>query len=196
MKRSSSISRKTNETDISIEINLNGSGKSSIDTGIPFLDHMFNLMSAHGFMDLQIKANGDTDIDYHHTIEDLGICFGMAVSKALGDKKGIKRYGQASVPMDEAMSSVVIDISNRPYLAYRVSVSKSKTGNFDIQLLEEFFRAFVHHSGITMHVDLLSGKDAHHISESIFKAFGRALDIATGIEERLNGTVPSTKGVL
>jgi imidazoleglycerol-phosphate dehydratase len=196
MKRSSSISRTTNETDISIEINLNGSGKSSIDTGIPFLDHMLNLMSAHGFMDLQIKANGDTDVDYHHTIEDLGICFGRAVSKALGDKKGIKRYGQASVPMDEAMSSVVIDISNRPYLAYRVSVSNSQTGNFDIQLIEEFFRAFVHHSGITMHVDLLSGKDAHHISESIFKAFGRALDIATSTEERLNGNVPSTKGVL
>lgn len=196
MKRSASVSRKTNETDINIEINLDGSGKSSIDTGIPFLDHMFNLMSAHGFMDLQISAAGDTDIDYHHTIEDLGICLGMAVSKALEDKKGIRRYGQASVPMDEAMSSVVIDISNRPYLAYRVSIGNSKTGNFDIQLLEEFFRAFVNYSGITMHVDLLSGKDAHHVSESIFKAFGRALDIATSIEKRLNGNIPSTKGVL
>lgn len=196
MKRSSSIVRKTNETDISIELNLDGSGKVSVDTGIPFLDHMLDLMSAHGFMDIKIKANGDTDIDYHHTIEDLGICLGMAVSEALEDKKGIKRYGQASVPMDEAMSSVVIDISNRPFLAYRVSTSNSKTGKFDIQLLEEFFRAFVNYSGITMHVDLLAGKDAHHIAESVFKAFGRALDIATSVEKRLNGAVPSTKGVL
>lgn len=196
MKRSSSIVRKTNETDISVELNLDGSGKASVDTGIPFLDHMLNLTSAHGFMDINIKANGDTDVDYHHTIEDLGICLGMAVSEALEDKKGIKRYGQASVPMDEAMSSVVIDISNRPYLAYRVSTDNSKTGNFDIQLLEEFFRAFVNYSGITMHVDLLAGKDAHHVAESVFKAFGRALDIATSVEKRLKGTVPSTKGVL
>ncbi|MFC1839013.1 imidazoleglycerol-phosphate dehydratase HisB [Thermodesulfobacteriota bacterium] len=196
MKRSSSIVRKTNETDISIELNLDGSGKASVDTGIPFLDHMIKLMAAHGFMDIQIKANGDTDIDYHHTIEDLGICLGTAVSEALEDKKGIRRYGQASIPMDEAMSSVVIDISNRPYLAYRVSTINSKTGNFDIQLLEEFFRAFVNYSGITMHVDLLSGKDAHHVAESVFKAFGRALDIATSVEKRLNGTIPSTKGML
>lgn len=196
MKRSSSIVRKTNETDINIELNLDGSGKTSVDTGIPFLDHMLDLAFTHGFMDIEIKANGDTDIDYHHTIEDLGICLGMAVSEALEDKKGIKRYGQASVPMDEAMSSVVIDISNRPYLAYRVSTDNSKTGNFDIQLLEEFFRAFVNYSGITMHMDLLAGKDAHHVAESVFKAFGRALDIATSVEKRLKGTVPSTKGVL
>lgn len=196
MKRNSSIKRKTNETDIIVELNLDGSGQVSVDTGIPFLDHMLNLASAHGFMDVNIKANGDTDIDYHHTIEDLGICLGMAVSEALEDKKGIRRYGQASVPMDEAMSSVVIDISNRPYLAYRVSTENSKTGSFDIQLLEEFFRAFVNYSGITMHVDLLAGKDAHHVAESVFKAFGRALDIATGVEERLKGTVPSTKGIL
>jgi len=180
MKRSSSILRKTNETDIKVELNLDGPGKVSVDTGIPFLDHMLNLTAAHGFLDINIKANGDTDIDYHHTIEDLGICLGMAVSEALEDKKGIKRYGQATVPMDEAMSSVVIDISNRPYLAYRVSTENSKTGNFDIRLLEEFFRAFVNSSGITMHVDLLAGKDAHHVAESVFKAFGRALDIAAG----------------
>ena len=196
MKRSSSILRKTNETDIKVELNLDGPGKVSVDTGIPFLDHMLNLTAAHGFLDINIKANGDTDIDYHHTIEDLGICLGMAVSEALEDKKGIKRYGQATVPMDEAMSSVVIDISNRPYLAYRVSTENSKTGNFDIRLLEEFFRAFVNSSGITMHVDLLAGKDAHHVAESVFKAFGRALDIATSVEKRLKGTVPSTKGVL
>ncbi len=196
MKRNATINRKTNETDIRIDIDLDGSGKTEIDTGVPFMDHMLNLMAVHGFMDLNIAASGDIDIDYHHTVEDMGICFGMAISKSLDEKKGIRRYGQASVPMDEAMSSVVLDISNRPYLAYRVSVNNSKTGNFDIELLEEFFRAFVTYSGITMHVDLVSGKDPHHIAESIFKAFGKALDMATSIEDRLNGMVPSSKGLL
>ena len=196
MKRNAKIERKTNETDIRMDFKLDGKGDTAIDTGIPFMDHMLNLMAVHGFMDLKITATGDIDIDYHHTVEDLGICFGNAINDSLEDKKGIKRYGQASVPMDEAMSSVVIDISNRPYLAYRVTVNNSQTGNFDIELLEEFFRAFVTYSGITMHVDLNAGKDPHHIAESIFKAFGRALDIATMIEERLNGNVPSTKGIL
>ena len=196
MKRNAEISRKTNETDIRIDIDLDGKGNSSVRTGIPFMDHMLNLMAAHGYLDCVISANGDIDIDYHHTVEDLGICLGMAVSKCLGDKKGIRRYGQASVPMDEAMSSVVIDISNRPFLAYRVTVNNSKTGAFDIALLEEFFRAFVNYSGITMHVDMISGKDPHHIAESVFKAFGKALDMATGVEERLGGNVPSTKGLL
>lgn len=175
---------------------MDGVGKSNISTGIPFMDHMLHLMTAHGFMDCDIIAVGDTDIDYHHTVEDLGICLGMAVTKALGDKKGIRRYGQAAVPMDEALSNIVIDISNRPFLAYRVSVDKSKTGNFDIRLVEEFFRALINYAGITMHVDLLAGKDAHHIAESIFKAFGRALDMATTVEKRLDGNVPSTKGML
>jgi imidazoleglycerol-phosphate dehydratase len=196
MKRNAEINRKTNETDIRIDIDLDGKGKSSVKTGIPFMDHMLNLMVVHGYFDCEISANGDIDIDYHHTVEDLGICLGMAVSKCLGDKKGIRRYGQASVPMDEAMSSVVIDISNRPFLAYRVAVDKSKTGTFDIGLIEEFFRAFVNYSGITMHVDMISGKDPHHIAESVFKAFGKALDMATGVEERLAGNVPSTKGLL
>jgi len=196
MKRRATINRKTNETDIQIDIDLDGKGKTSIKTGVPFMDHMLNLMSVHGFMECNITASGDTDIDYHHTVEDLGICLGMAISKSLDDKKGIRRYGQASVPMDEAMSSVVIDISNRPYLAYRVSVINGRTGDFDIDLLEEFFRAFVNYSGITMHVDLIAGKDPHHIAESIFKALGRALDMATSIEERLNGNVQSTKGLL
>jgi imidazoleglycerol-phosphate dehydratase len=157
---------------------------------------MLDLMSSHGFMDVKILAKGDTEIDYHHTVEDLGICFGEAISKAIGEKKGIRRYGHAIVPMDESLASVVIDICNRPYLAYRVSLKNRRTGSFDISLIREFFRALVTHSGITMHVDLMSGNDPHHVAESIFKAFGRALDMAVSVEKRLQGEVPSTKGML
>jgi imidazoleglycerol-phosphate dehydratase len=196
MDRSAKIDRKTKETDIEIELNIDGKGLAEIKTGIPFFNHMLSLMAAHGFIDIRLSAKGDTEVDYHHTVEDLGICIGTAISKALGDKKGIRRYGQATVPMDESLASVVIDISNRPLLAYRVSIRESKTGNFDVRLLKEFFRALVNYSGITMHVDLLSGKDPHHVAESIFKAFGRALDMATRIEERLEGNIPSTKGIL
>jgi imidazoleglycerol-phosphate dehydratase len=196
MDRSAKIDRKTKETDIEIELNIDGKGLAEIETGIPFFDHMLSLMAAHGFIDVRLSAKGDTEVDYHHTVEDLGICIGTAISKALGDKKGVRRYGQATVPMDESLASVVIDISNRPLLAYRVSIRESKTGNFDVRLLKEFFRALVNYSGITMHVDLLSGKDPHHVAESIFKAFGRALDMATRIEERLEGNIPSTKGIL
>jgi imidazoleglycerol-phosphate dehydratase len=196
MDRSAKIDRKTKETDIEIELNIDGKGLAEIETGIPFFDHMLSLMAAHGFIDIRLSAKGDTEVDYHHTVEDLGICIGTAISKALGDKKGIRRYGQATVPMDESLASVVIDISNRPLLAYRVSIRESKTGNFDVRLLKEFFRALVNYSGITMHVDLLSGKDPHHVAESVFKAFGRALDMATRIEERLEGNIPSTKGIL
>ena len=196
MDRKASIDRKTKETKIKMVLNLDGKGVSDIRTGIPFFDHMLTLMSAHGFFDLEISAKGDVEIDDHHTIEDLGICLGMAISKALGEKKGISRYGQATVPMDEALASVVIDISNRPFLAYRVSLEKSRTGNFDINLIREFFRALVVHAGLTMHVDLVSGNDAHHIAESIFKAFGKALDMAVTVEKRLQGGVPSTKGIL
>jgi len=195
LKRSAEVKRKTKETDIQLKLNLDGTGISSIDTGIPFLEHMFDLMAAHGFMDLNVRAKGDTEIDYHHTVEDLGICFGKAIKKALGDKKGIKRYGQAIVPMDEALANVVIDISNRPYLSYKVQLKKTLTGKFDVSLLKEFFRALVNYAGITMHIELLSGDDAHHIAEAIFKAFGRALDQASQREERLND-VPSTKGLL
>ena len=196
MDRNAAIERKTKETDIKLVLNLDGRGRSEIDTGIPFIDHMLNLMAAHGFMDIQLTAKGDTEIDDHHTVEDLGICLGNAINQALGEKDGIRRYGQATVPMDEALASVVIDISNRPFLAYRVSLKESKTGKFDVSLIREFFRALVNYSGITMHVDLISGNDAHHIAESIFKAFGRAMDQAVGIESRLEGAVPSTKGVL
>jgi imidazoleglycerol-phosphate dehydratase len=160
------------------------------------MDHMLRLTAAHGFMDLSIAARGDTEIDDHHTIEDLGICLGSAIREALGDRKGLKRYGQATVPMDEALARVVLDLSNRPFLAYRVSVKESKTGRFDINLLKEFFRALVNQSGITLHVDIISGDDPHHVAEAIFKAFSQALDQAASIEARRGGTVPSTKGVL
>jgi imidazoleglycerol-phosphate dehydratase len=196
MKRKATISRKTQETDIHLEIVLDGKGSADIDTGIPFMDHMLTLMAAHAFLDVAISARGDTQIDDHHTIEDLGICLGSALREALGDRQGLKRYGQAAVPMDEALARVVLDISNRPFLAYRVSLKESKTGRFDVHLLKEFFRALVNHSGMTVHVDLFSGDDAHHIAESIFKAFARALDQAVSFEPRREGTIPSTKGVL
>ena len=194
--RIATVDRKTKETDIKLTLNLDGKGVSGINTGIPFLDHMLTLTAAHGFLDLEIAADGDTEVDYHHTVEDLGICLGTAIKKALGEKTGIKRYGEATVPMDEALARIVIDIANRPFLAYRVVSTGNMAGNFDISLVKEFFRALVNYSGITMHVDLYSGEDAHHISESIFKAFGRALDSATGLDERREGSVPSTKGIL
>ena len=196
MERKASIHRKTKETEIRLELNLDGAAGTEVKTGIPFMDHMLTLMAAHGFMDLTISARGDIQIDDHHTVEDLGICLGKAIHQALGEKKGIRRYGQALVPMDEALARVVIDVSNRPFLAYRVSLKDSKTGNFDVHLMKEFFRALVLHAGITLHVDLMSGDDAHHAAESIFKAFGRALDQAVRIEKRLEGSVPSTKGIL
>lgn len=195
MKRSAEVERKTKETDVQLTLNLDGGGLSSVDTGIPFLDHMFELMVAHGFMDLNVRAKGDTEIDYHHTVEDLGICLGKAINQALGERKGIRRYGQAIIPMDEALAQVVIDISNRPYLSYKVPIKKGLTGKFDIRLLKDFFRALVNYAGVTMHIELLSGDDAHHSAEAIFKAFGRAFDQACQREERLDG-VPSTKGLL
>ncbi|MBW1771382.1 MAG: imidazoleglycerol-phosphate dehydratase HisB [Deltaproteobacteria bacterium] len=196
MERRATIKRKTKETDIQLELNLDGNGRYEIDTGIPFMDHMLGLFAAHGFLDLQITAKGDTEIDYHHTVEDLGICLGKALEDALGEKKGIRRFGESTLPMDEALARVVIDISNRPALSHRVSAAESKTGNFDINLIREFFRAMVNYSGMTLHIDLISGDDPHHIAEAIFKAFGRALDKAVSVESRLQGSVPSTKGVL
>lgn len=196
MDRKSTIERKTKETDITLFLDLDGKGTTEIDTGIPFFDHMLILMAAHGVMDLKVSAKGDTEVDYHHTIEDLGICLGKALKQALMKKQGIRRYGQATVPMDEALANVVIDISNRSFLAYHVSVENNLAGNFDINLIEEFFRALVNSSGITLHILLISGKDAHHVAESIFKAFGRALDKACDIDSRLGDLVPSTKGLL
>ena len=196
MVRKASIHRKTKETEIHLDLNLDGTGISEVSTGIPFIDHMLTLMAAHGFMDLKIAATGDTQIDDHHTVEDIGICLGKAIHDGLGKREGIRRYGHAMVPMDEALARVALDISNRPFLAYRVVLKDSKTGTFDVNLVREFFRALVVHSGVTMHVDLVSGDDPHHVAESIFKSFARALDQASGLEPRLGGAVPSTKGLL
>jgi imidazoleglycerol-phosphate dehydratase len=196
MQRKAQVKRKTRETEIELKVNLDGAGQSSISTGIPFMDHMLTLLSAHGFLDLQLKAEGDTEIDDHHTVEDLGISLGMALHQALGDKKGLRRYGEATVPMDEALARVVIDLSNRPYLFYRAPLRKQTAGTFDVGLIEEFFRALVNHAGITLHVELMAGSDPHHSAEAIFKAFARALDDAVGLEPRLKGEAPSTKGLL
>lgn len=196
MPRKATVERKTKETEIKITLELDGKSRAEINTGIPFLDHMLTLTAAHGFMDLSISAKGDIEIDFHHTVEDLGICLGKAIDRALGEKQGIRRYGQAIIPMDEALAGVIIDISNRPFLAYRVTLKESRSGPFDVGLLREFFRALVNEAGITMHIDLFHGQDAHHSAEVIFKAFARALDQAVSIDERRKGAVPSTKGVL
>jgi imidazoleglycerol-phosphate dehydratase len=194
--RRATVARKTKETDIEMELRLDGTGMADIRTGIPFMDHMLTLMAGHGFLDLVIKAKGDLDVDAHHTIEDLGICLGKALSQALGAKEGIRRFGCAYTPLDEALARSVVDLSNRPFLAYRVSPKESKTGSFDIHLLKEFFRALVVHSGMTLHIDLLSGDDAHHVAESICKSFAKALDQAVSPEPRLQGKAASTKGLL
>ena len=194
--RTVKIERKTKETDIKMAINLDGEGKYTIDTSIPFLDHMLSLMSKHGLVDLRIKARGDIDIDFHHTVEDIGIVLGKAVKQALGDMKGITRYGQASVPMDEALASVCIDISGRPYLVYKVEFPKrSKIKNFEPDLIEDFLQAFAGSSSITLHVQSPYGRNTHHIIEAIFKALGRALKQAVSLDPRVKG-VPSTKKVI
>jgi len=196
MKREATIERKTKETEIFLRLDLDGNAPSKVDTGIPFMDHMLDLMSAHGFLELELKARGDREIDDHHTVEDLGITLGMALKKALGDKRGIQRYGESTIPMDDALARVVIDISNRPILAYRVTSERTTAGAFDTGLIKEFFRAVATHAGLTLHIDLLAGDEPHHVSEAIFKAFGRSLDQATKIETRLKGSLPSTKGVM
>jgi imidazoleglycerol-phosphate dehydratase len=194
--RTAKIERKTKETDIKIEINLEGEGKYSVNTSIPFLDHMLSLMSKHGLFDLKIRAKGDIDIDDHHTVEDAGIVLGKAFRQALGDMKGITRYGQASVPMDEALAEVRLDISGRPYLIYKVEFPKrSKIKDFDPDLIEDFLQAFVSNGSITLHVQSHYGRNTHHIIEAIFKALGRALRQAVTIDPRVKG-VPSTKKVL
>ncbi|MBW2082048.1 MAG: imidazoleglycerol-phosphate dehydratase HisB [Deltaproteobacteria bacterium] len=196
MKRTAQLERKTKETEIRIKLSLDGRGMASVDTGIPFLDHMFTLLAAHGLMDVALRAKGDTNVDYHHTVEDIGICFGLALREALGERVGLRRFGEAMVPMDEALARVVLDLSNRPYLSYMVEAERCSTGTFDIGLLKELFRAICIHSGMNLHIDLIRGEDPHHISEAIFKAFARALDMASALDKRLNGAIPSTKGVL
>ena len=194
--RTAKVERKTKETDIRLSINLDGEGKYAIDTSIPFLDHMLSLMSKHGLLDMKIKAKGDIDIDFHHTVEDIGIVLGKAMKEALGNMQGITRYGQASVPMDEALAMVSIDISGRPYLVYKVEIpKKSKIKNFDPDLIEDFLQAFASNSSITLHVISPYGRNTHHIIEAIFKALGRALRQAVAIDPRVKG-VPSTKKVL
>jgi len=194
--RKSSLKRKTKETEISLEINLDGSGRYQIDTSIPFLDHMLSLMSKHGLIDMKIKAKGDIDVDYHHTVEDIGIVFGKALKEALSGGAGIKRYGFSSLPMDEALASVSLDISGRPYLVYNVAMpKKAKIKNFDSDLVEDFFQALISNAGITLHIDVPYGRNVHHIIEAVFKAVGRALRDAIEIDPRVKG-IPSTKGRL
>ncbi|MCK4486428.1 MAG: imidazoleglycerol-phosphate dehydratase HisB [Desulfobacterales bacterium] len=194
-KRTARVTRATKETDIKLELTIEGEGKCSITTGIPFMDHMLTLMAAHGFFDLTLDAKGDIEIDDHHTIEDIGMMLGEAFNKAVGDRKGIKRYGRGLVPMDEALASVVIDFSNRPFLVYHVNLRCETAGRFDAQLVQEFLRAFVNRSGTTLHVNLMYGQNTHHIIEAVFKAFGQALDEATMLDSRIAG-VRSTKGIL
>ncbi len=194
--RKAAIKRKTKETDISLDLNLDGIGRYSINTSIPFLDHMLSLMCRHGLFDIKLKAKGDIDIDYHHTVEDIGIVLGKALKQTLGDMKGISRYGQASVPMDEALASVSLDVSGRPYLVYRVEFpKKGKIKNFDPDLIEDFLQAFVSNSSITLHVNVLYGRNIHHIIEAIFKGLGRALREAVSIDKKIKGVL-TTKGML
>jgi len=196
MTRTAEITRNTNETQIRVAINLDGTGQQKLNTGVPFLDHMLDQIARHGLIDLEVEAVGDLHIDAHHTVEDTGITLGMAVAKAVGDKKGIRRYGHAYVPLDEALSRVVIDFSGRPGLEMHVPFTRAMIGTFDVDLTTEFFRGFVNHAGVTLHIDNLRGQNAHHQCETVFKAFGRALRAATELDERAAGTIPSTKGSL
>ena len=194
--RSAKVSRNTLETQISVELNLDGSGKAKFDTGLPFLDHMLDQIARHGLLDIDILAKGDLHIDAHHTVEDIGITLGQAFTQAIGDKKGLRRYGHAYVPLDEALSRVVLDISGRPGLVFNAEFVRSSVGEFDVDLIREFFQGFVNHALVTLHIDNLAGDNAHHQAETIFKAFGRALRVALEIDPRMAGVMPSTKGTL
>jgi imidazoleglycerol-phosphate dehydratase len=196
MTRQAEVVRNTNETQIRVAINLDGTGQGKLNTGMPFLDHMLDQIVRHGLIDLDIECKGDTHIDDHHSAEDTGITLGMAFAKALGDKKGIRRYGHAYVPLDEALSRVVLDISGRPGLEFHVDYTRARVGSFDVDLFYEFFQGFVNHAGVTLHVDNLRGKNAHHQIETVFKAFARALRAAVELDPRMTGVMPSTKGSL
>lgn len=195
-ERQASVKRDTNETRIEVDVNLDGSGQGNFSTGVPFLEHMMDQIARHGMIDITIKAEGDLEIDAHHTAEDIGITLGMAINKALGDKKGITRYGHAYVPLDEALSRVVIDFSGRPGLEDHVNYQRDKVGDFDTELFHEFFQGFVNHALVTLHIDNLRGRNSHHIAETVFKAFGRAVRMAISPDPRMQGTIPSTKGSL
>jgi imidazoleglycerol-phosphate dehydratase len=196
MTRTAEITRNTSETQIRVALNLDGTGRQKLNTGVPFLDHMLDQIARHGMIDLEVEAVGDLHIDDHHTVEDTGITLGVAVAKAIGDKKGIRRYGHAYVPLDEALSRVVIDFSGRPGLEWHVPFTRATIGRFDVDLTIEFFRGFVNHAGVTLHVDNLRGVNAHHQCETVFKAFGRALRMAAELDARAAGIIPSTKGSL
>lgn len=193
--RQASVERNTKETQIKVSVNLDGTGKFNMKSGLPFLEHMLEQVARHGLIDLDIVANGDLEIDAHHTVEDLGITLGQAVDKAL-DKTGIRRYGHAYIPLDEALSRVVIDFSGRPGLEYHIPFTRGTVGDFDVDLFHEFFQGFVNHAKVTLHIDTLRGNNAHHQIETVFKAFGRAVRMAMGPDPRMQGTVPSTKGTL
>ncbi|WP_457668912.1 imidazoleglycerol-phosphate dehydratase HisB [Thiolapillus sp.] len=196
MSRSASIERNTLETQITVKLNLDGQGDGKFNTGVPFLEHMLDQVARHGLIDLDIVAKGDLHIDAHHTVEDLGITLGQAFDEAVGDKKGIRRYGHAYVPLDEALSRVVVDFSGRPGLEMPVDFKRSMIGGFDVDLFHEFFQGFVNHAQVTLHIDCIRGSNAHHIAETIFKAFGRALRMALEEDPGLQGAIPSTKGSL
>lgn len=195
MARTATIDRTTKETAIKLSLSLDGRGESSIDSGVPFFDHMLTQIARHGFFDLEIKAQGDLEVDAHHTVEDLGICLGEAFKQALGDKAGVRRYGRGTMPMHEALAAVILDFSGRPFLVYNVPLPKAQVGNFDLELVEEFFTAFCNHAGANVHVNLAYGDNLHHIVEAVFKAFARALDDATQVDPRIEGVL-SSKGSL
>lgn len=195
MARTATINRTTKETEISVTLNLDGRGVNEIESGVPFFDHMLTQIARHGFFDLQVSAAGDLEIDAHHTVEDLGICLGEAFKEALGDKVGVRRYGRGTMPMHEALAAVVLDFSGRPFLVYNVPLPKAQVGNFELELVEEFFTAFCNHSGANVHVNLAYGDNLHHIVEAVFKAFAKALDEATQLDPRIEGVL-SSKGKL
>ncbi|MBI1175415.1 MAG: imidazoleglycerol-phosphate dehydratase HisB [Sideroxydans sp.] len=194
--RSAQVTRNTLETQISIKLNLDGTGAAKFDTGLPFLEHMFDQIARHGLLDIEIMAKGDLHIDAHHTVEDIGITLGQAFSQAIGDKKGLRRYGHAYVPLDEALSRVVVDISGRPGLVFNVDFVRASIGEFDVDLIREFFQGFVNHALVTLHIDNLAGDNAHHQAETVFKAFGRAMRMALETDPRMIDMLPSTKGAL
>ena len=194
--RSAKVSRNTLETKITVQLNLDGSGQARFDTGLPFLDHMLDQVARHGLLDINILAKGDLHIDAHHTVEDIGITFGQAFNQAVGDKKGLRRYGHAYVPLDESLSRAVLDISGRPGLVFNCEFVRDSIGEFDVDLINEFFQGFVNHALVTLHIDNLAGNNAHHQAETIFKAFGRALRMALELDPRMAGVMPSTKGTL
>ncbi|MGB3619751.1 MAG: imidazoleglycerol-phosphate dehydratase HisB [Ketobacter sp.] len=195
-QRTARVERNTLETQITVTVNLDGTGQCKLDTGVPFFEHMIDQVARHGLIDIEIVANGDLHIDAHHTVEDTGITLGMALAQAWGDKKGVRRYGHAYVPLDEALSRVVLDLSGRPGLIMDVEYTRAMIGGFDVDLFGEFFQGLVNHAKMTLHIDNLKGKNAHHQAETIFKAFGRALRMAVEMDDRMSGVMPSTKGVL